>query len=211
MIHVDRSNPIPDFTNYVRKEHPQDWKDFSIGHRDLYLRCRNALLKEQNGMSAYTEKPLDENREQLHIDHFRKKGMNEFRNLMFVWSNYIVDERNTKYGAVYKDNMVHAVKDYEMLIDPVAEADPSRFFAYMENGEMIPASDLCDTDKEKAQYTIDTFGLNDPSLRSIRSNLLTNIDEYCRGELSSTEITGALEGWGFVTLIDYKMKSVFPE
>lgn len=209
MIHVDRSNPIPDFTNYVRKEHPQDWADFSVGHKDLYLKCRKVLLEEQNGMSAYTEKPLNGNSRQLHIDHFRKKSINEFRNLMFVWSNYIVDERNGKYGAVHKDNVVHAAEDYEMLIDPVAEADPSRFFAYMENGEMIPASDLGGSDKEKALYTIKAFGLNDPSLRRIRSNLLTNIDNYCCGELSRAEITKALEGLGFVTLIDYKMKSVF--
>lgn len=209
MIHVDRSNPISDFTNYVRKDHPLDWADFSVGHKDLYLKCRNALLKEQNGMSAYTEKPLDENSGQLHIDHFRKKGMNEFRCLMFVWSNYIVDERNEKYGAVYKDKMVHTAEDYEMLIDPVAETDPSRFFTYMENGRMMPASDLCDSDKEKALYTINAFGLNDPSLQSMRSEILTTIDNYCCGELNSTEITEALDGFGFVTLIDYKTKNVF--
>ena len=96
-----------------------------------------------------------------------------------------------------------------MLIDPVAETDPSRFFTYMENGRMMPASDLCDSDKEKALYTINAFGLNDPSLQSMRSNLLTNIDNYCCGELSRAEITKALEGLGFITLIDYKMKSVF--
>ena len=78
MKHIDKSEPIANFLDFVQNEHPINWNDIhhSQRHPNLYHDCRDTiLLCEQNGLGGYTERPLM-NASDLHIDHYRKKGMN---------------------------------------------------------------------------------------------------------------------------------------
>lgn len=140
MIYADRTTALPAFVDFVMRTHPRDWsKDFVLANNDLYKQCRNELLRTQSGMSAYTEIPLEQDGN-IHIDHFKRRGIPEFANQTFVWSNFIVDKRNeTDYGAGYKDLKVKSASDYVNLINP-ADPNPERYFSYLVNGKMIPKS-----------------------------------------------------------------------
>ena len=87
----------------VQNEHPVNWDDIhhSKRHPDLYHDCRDTILVcEQNGLGGYTERPLM-NASDLHIDHYRKKGMNWPHDVSFDWNNLVVESRNPDYGACY--------------------------------------------------------------------------------------------------------------
>ena len=64
--------------------------------RDTILVC------EQKGLGGYTERSLMEASD-LHMDHYRQKGMNWPHDVSFDWNNLVVESRNPDYGACYKD------------------------------------------------------------------------------------------------------------
>lgn len=205
MIHADRTQPLPAFVDFVRRNDPQDWSsDFVLADRDLYLQCRTELLRTQDFVSAYTELPLSIGGN-IHIDHFKKRGIRAFANQKFCWSNFIVDKRDeTDYGAGYKDKMVNSEADYDNLINP-AEPNPERYFSYLVNGKMIPAKGLSEEDKAKAEYTITIFNLNHPSLMSCRQTKIMSVLSYRQAALDDAEIMQYMEAEGFQTVISYAL------
>lgn len=79
---------ISDFNTWAKSKRLSNWdRDFSgpfAPFHDAYLKVREYILNiEQEGLSAYTEKPINRN---PHIDHFRKKGM--FQKLTFDYTNF---------------------------------------------------------------------------------------------------------------------------
>lgn len=204
MIHVDRAGRLSEFDEFTKKNKTAGWEAFSnpTGKtHELYLKCREELLAQQKGLSAYTERYL--RNKKLHIDHFRKRDL--FPTLKFEWKNLIVDERdNHDYGAGHKDKVVTDVADYERLIDPVAE-DPCDYLTYLMNGEIVPKRGLKESDRAKAEFTIRAFNLNAPSLQKRRSDLLADVTNCL--SLSDTDIRRAFASQGFVTLVDYALEN----
>ncbi len=204
MIHVDRSGRLPEFDEFTKKNKTAEWDTFSNPKGEthgLYLRCREELLDQQCGLSAYTEKCL--RNKNLHIDHFRKRDL--FPKLKFEWNNLIVDERDKlDYGAGYKDKVVKDAADYERLIDPVAE-DPCDFLTYLMNGKIIPKRKLKESDRAKAEFTIRAFNLNAPSLQKQRSDMLAVVTKCL--SLNDADIRTAFASQGFVTLIDFVLEN----
>lgn len=208
MIYADRTNPLPAFINFVKRQKPANWdNDFVTAKRPLYLQCRGELLKKQTGISAYTELPLTPDGK-IHIDHFRKKGIPKFAGLTFCWTNLIVDTKDeTDYGAGHKDLKVSSPKDYVNLINP-AVPQPERYFTYLVNGKMVPARDISQNDAMKAEYTINIFNLNHPSLISMRHQKIMSVQEYLHASISEKDILEYMKDEGFITAIRFALQNL---
>lgn len=196
MIQVLKGKPSQDFLNL---KNVSDW-DREVSRTVKVSVRKYILVDEQNGVSAYTEKPLDEEDKNLHVDHFYKQVLYPSRSM--DWNNLVVDEHNKNYGADHKDSNIHQSSDYGNLINPVND-NPVEYFGYMANGEIIPKDDLSPISRQKAEQTIKTFNLNHPELVNRRANVLVQITELKYGGLSEKEIKDTLCEFGFPTVLEF--------
>lgn len=205
MKHIDKSQPIADFLDFVQNEHPINWNDIhhSQRHPNLYNDCRNTILVcEQKGLGGYTERPLM-NASDLHIDHYRKKGMNWPHDVSFDWNNLVVESRNPEYGACYKDNLTSNIADYNSLLNPMVDY-PEEMITYLPNGEMVARDGLNEKSIDKVIFTIARFNLNHQLLKPERETLIGYIiKDYTT--LSDDEIRLALEDNGYPTVVEYAL------
>ena len=204
MRKINRNNPPAEFVRLVTGSScPVNWDVFVNDYHDLYRQIRDQLLLEQEGMSGYTEKPLSPEGS-IHIDHFKEKSM--FSGVEFDWFNFVVDEIDKRYGAIYKDNHVQ-ISDYAKIIHPVIE-QPSLYLTYMEDGTMIPRRDLTDqTMRDKAEFTIRIFNLNHSALKKNRFDMICTVRACALGRLEKKEVEDALACCGFKSVIEYVYKS----
>lgn len=207
MKHIDKNQPIDDFLDFVQNENPINWNDIhhSQHHPNLFRDCRDTILVcEQNGLGGYTERPLM-NASYLHIDHFRKKGMNWPHDVSFDWNNLVVESRNSEYGACYKDSLTRDVTDYNRLLNPMVDY-PEKMISYLPNGEMVVRNGLDKTSLDKVLFTIGRFNLNHQLLKSERETLIRYIiKDYTA--LSDDEIRSALEDNGYPTVVEYALEA----
>ena len=197
------------FADFLEHTKPTSWDEIHRSERypNVYIESRRYILElEQNGVSAYTERSLNADSKNMHIDHYRKKGLNWPANQTFVWANLFVDERSNNYGACYKDANTSVISDYDKMIDPASD-NPEDFFDYLANGEMIPKAGLSSADKEKAVFTRNRFNLNFASLVEQRRCVLSCVRDFLRGGMTSEDISEALKGMGFPTVVDYALKN----
>lgn len=191
------------FREHIRQKGYKNWNEFATSEN--YYRYRKFILKyEQNFLSAYTEKYLDEEKMELHIDHFRKKSM--YPKLTFVHENLFVDERNNNYGACYKDNSsgihMEGFDGRHRILNPHLES-LAPYLTFDMSGNVY-AVKLEDEDLQKrVEETIRVFNLKHRELNSRRAELIKEIGELRSGGLSDEEIRGCLDQRGFPTLIDW--------
>ncbi len=200
MRKIAKGKPLEAFTAYVRQHRPRQWEELP---REIGRQCRLHILeKEQEGLGGYTEKLLDEDSTSLHIDHFRKREL--YNADVFTWDNFIVDEKNTPYGADAKDgrNGVKSREEYSMIVNPVEE-DPHHFFEYMTDGQIKPSDALDDTERKKAQHTIDVFNLNHSALCDLRKNKIRQVKELKAGNISAEDVLEYLRHNGFPSVVEY--------
>lgn len=203
MRQISKKEPIPEFLAFLRKGPHTNWDDIHDGKKfpGLYRKCRDQILiEEQDCISGYTEMPLD-SEGNIHIDHFRKKGMNWNPDQTFNWDNFIVDSLDSEYGACHKDKCIKDIADYEKLIDPVKE-NPHDYFTYLSNGDIVPKNGLCESDIAKAEFTRDSFNLHCEFLRSKRLSIMKLVESYLP-IFSKEEILSALSASGFTSVIEY--------
>ena len=205
MKHIDKQQPIADFEDFVQNEHPSTWDDIhhSQRHPHLYRDCLDTILvNEQNGLGGYTERPLMDAID-LHIDHFRKKGMNWPQSVTFDWNNLVVESRNPHFGACYKDAHTSDTVDYGRLLNPMVDY-PERMLTYIPNGKLVPCDGLNDICKNKVDFTIERFNLNHQLLRAERETLIKIIiNDYAM--LSDEEVRSALDDNGYPTVVEYAL------
>lgn len=205
MKHINKQQPIADFVDFVKNEHPACWDDIhhSRRHPNLYHDCRNTILvNEQNGLGGYTERPLMEASD-LHIDHYRKKGMNWPQSVAFDWNNLVVESRDKHYGACYKDAHTSDMADYDRLLNPMVDY-PEYVMTYLPNGELTACDGLDERGEDKVNFTIERFNLNHQSLRTERETLIKIIIESY-GMLSDDEVRLALSDNGYPTVVEYAL------
>ncbi len=208
MQHIEKQHPLAAFDEFLRKEKPTRWDDIHKTQqaKDVYTACRNAILyNEQKGLGGYTEKPLL-NAKDIHIDHYKKKGMGWQPDVTFDWNNLIVEDRNPQYGACYKDKLTSSKDDYDKMINPVTEY-PERYFDYLTNGEIKPKDDITDEEREKAEFTINRFNLNHTHLQKTREAIIKNIAVYIK-QLDDETIKAAMEDNGFPTVVAWSLKQL---
>lgn len=205
MIHIDKGNPIQDFVDFVQNEHPTDWDDIHHSQRypNLYHDCRDTILvNEQNGFGGYTERPLMDAAD-LHIDHYRKKGMNWPHDVAFDWNNFVVESLDARYGACYKDKHTSNMADYDRLLNPMVDY-PELMITYFPDGKMHACDGLSDICTDKVNFTIERFNLNHQLLKAERETLIKIITESYAA-LSDDEVRQALADNGYPTVVEYAL------
>ena len=197
MRKLDKGEPVKQFIDFIRRNHPEKWEDT----KDESPVWRKHILEhEQSGLSGYTEAPL--HLEKSHIDHFKQQSL--FPLLVFEWNNYVVDGNDDYYGARYKDKAIRSRADNEKLINPVVE-DAQRFFKYELSGKIVPADDLSEEEIEKAGFTIVSFNLNESSLVYRRKKII-NMDIRSFEGLPDEDVLKALLPGGFVSVVGQLLK-----
>lgn len=198
MRKIDKGEPMAEFVQFVRSHDSCRWDD-TAGISRLW---REYMLEyEQHQLSGYTELFLP-NPDRTHIDHFKKREL--FNDLVFSWDNLVVDSKDDSFGARFKDNHIHSQQDNERLINPVSE-DASYFFQYESTGRIIPAVSLTDDERQRAQYTIDMFNLNESSLQDRRKRILNN-DLSAFDGLSDEDVLQYLQELGFPSVVEQLLK-----
>lgn len=198
MRKINKGEPMAEFEQFVRSHNLCRWDDTA----GISRKWREYMLKhEQHQLSAYTELFLPKLNE-THIDHFKKREL--FSKLEFCWNNLVVDSNDNSFGARYKDKHIHAQQDNERLINPIDE-DAASFFQYVSTGKKIPAEGLTDDERQRAQYTIDMFNLNDSGLQDRRKRILNN-DISAYNGLSDEEVLQYLQELGFPSVVEQLLK-----
>lgn len=193
MRKLDKGEPAQQFMDFIRRNHPEKWEE---AKDESPVWRKHILEHEQSGLSGYTETPL--HLEKSHIDHFKKQSL--YPQLVFEWDNYVVDGKDDTYGARYKDNAIRNRADNEKLINPVVE-EAQRFFKYELSGKIVPADGLSEEDNERAEFTINTFNLNESSLVDRRKKII-NMDIGSFEGLSDEDVLKVLLPEGFVSVVE---------
>lgn len=141
----------------------------SFAHKPEVLQ---SLLEEQYHLCCYSEIRADEEGLGYHIEHVENRSMNPQRT--FDYSNLAAsaldstNDLSTFRGTGTEVFGGHAsgkrnAYDVSRFIS-CHQADCSRFFAYLSDGRVVPASSLNANELDRAQYTIDILNLNSPYL-----------------------------------------------
>ena len=205
MKHINKGREIAEFTDFIQHEHPTSWEDLHQNQRaaGLYQKCRDhILMTEQNFLGGYTERCLI-NSENLHIDHFKKKGMNWPLDVTFDWNNFVVEDRSTEYGACYKDNHTHSMEDYARLLNPITDY-PETMMTYQPDGKIVAQKSIGAEECDKVEFTIGRFNLNHEKLRKMREKVIKLIVETY-SSLSDEEVRDAMTEEGFPTVVDWAL------
>lgn len=142
---------------------------------------KHILCNEQNNMCAYCEKKIISDRERSNIDHFKTR--NTYPELTFEYSNLFVSCNNTYHCSSKKDNANLTREDFSNLISPL-ENDGNNF-TFSRTGDILGAN-------EKANFTKDTFELNQISLTEERKAIILNFEYY--KDLPEEELINSLNG-----------------
>ncbi|MBP8168326.1 MAG: TIGR02646 family protein [Azonexus sp.] len=165
---------------HTDEEATRRWKRF----RRAKPRVLNYLLEEQYGLCCYTEVRADKLELGYHIEHVQNKSLYPQRTF---------DYQNLAASALSSDDL-HAfkVQGYEAFgghaagkqttYDPnlfisCHRPDCHRFFAYLSDGRVVPASSLSDEEHAKADYTIRQLNLNSPYLTTLRQAWWDELDQ----------------------------------
>jgi uncharacterized protein (TIGR02646 family) len=179
---LDRRNSHPPTT---AEEAEAAWHNFRSGKEGT----RNKCFEEQFGLCAYSEIDLVDSGLGMHLDHVEPKSLNPLRTF---------DHNNLLLSAIDSDQLsrlaaqdvfgghkrlnLYSVTDF---INPLWR-NSRDFFSYNSDGTISPASSLSQSDKDKAEYTINLLNLNAPLLVNRRRHWLEELEK---------EIGGLLHDW----------------
>lgn len=141
----------------------------SFGHKPALLQN---LLDEQFHLCCYSELRADQESLGYHIEHVENKSQNPART--FDYGNLAasaLDSSNGLYTLKIQGDVAfggHApgkqsAVDTQRFISP-HHSDCARYFSYLSDGRVVPASALTYTETSAARYTIDLLNLNSPLL-----------------------------------------------
>lgn len=179
--------------------HNNDWMTIHLPqYKGVYNDCMVQCINDQKGLCGYTECVLrDSNR---HIDHYIKRSIAPVAT--YAWQNMIAAVRDDRFGANRKDNRVRNINDYTNLYNPIMDA-LSGVFTYSADGTISPT----DSSDIKAQYTIDVFNLNEPSLKEQRANQMKAVRDMRKGGMDDITIEESLSYNGFISAMEYELQN----
>lgn len=206
MINIDKL-PYPEFINFVQRNNPQNWEGIDAVVR---TNTRKYILeKEQSNQCAYTELPLEYEKDNSHIDHLKQKDSAFFPELTVEWWNLFVSCNSDDFGGKYKDGKYLKGKtkaDNALIINPALE-NPNEYFELTNWGELTVKGDLQGVARTKAEETIKAFNLNHTSLQDRRREMIQSVKDYKNGSLDSELIIEFLSGSGFKSVIKYLLEN----
>jgi len=206
MIQIDKTS-YPEFVNFVQRNNPQNWEGLDAVVR---TNTRKYILEnEQSNQCAYTELPLEYEKNNSHIEHLKRKDSAFFPELTFEWSNLFVSCNSDDFGGKFKDGKYLKGKskaENALIINPALE-NPNVYFELTNWGELTVKDALRGVAKTKAEETIKAFNLNHNSLQDRRREMIQSVNDYKNGGLDSEMIIEFLAGSGFKSVIKYELEN----
>lgn len=146
------------------------WDDVTSSQKDIIW---DKLFTMQGQRCAYCEAGIPLKGEKRHIEHFRRKGIPQFKPLTFEWSNLFGSCSNGDRCGRYKDKQQY--NDGDIL--KVDEENPEDFFIFLSSGGIKIREDLNDRDKFRAKETLRVFNLN-PQSSGVKTERSLMISSY---------------------------------
>jgi uncharacterized protein (TIGR02646 family) len=182
MKQINKGETPEFFSEFVKKEKPQEWDDI----KPIRQMLRQHILTEQNSCCAYTEVFIkDSNKKNCHIDHYKKQAFCTTEE-KFDYNNLLVSTNAEEYGAKYKDKHI-TLADYNDLINPIGE-NPMDYLEFTYAGQVIAKNK-----SKKGENTIKLFNLNERNLVNRRVVRLKQLIEY-EQNFSLEEVIGFFNG-----------------
>lgn len=154
----------------------------SFGHKAAVMR---SLQDEQYRLCCYSEIRPDQLGHGYHIEHVENKSQNPPRT--FDYANLAASALDSSNGlgrikqlggAIFGGHAPGKQTSCNMArFVTCHQPDCARFFAYLSDGRIVPANDLSDVDRDRAQYTIDLLNLNAPYLITLRQSWWDELDK----------------------------------
>lgn len=177
-----------------------DWSEFVESRHAEYLKVRAQGIAEQQNECAYTGMWIGEGtKENLHLDHFRKRAI--YPKLTFEWDNIYAAVKSNSYGADFKDGKVNgenAEEIYKSILSPNVNG-LQRYFWFQTDGKMIPSPELSEAERKMAKATIVIFNLNHKSLKDKRYGVMATIRSLSQLDEKTIRECIASAGFSFVT------------
>jgi uncharacterized protein (TIGR02646 family) len=136
---------------------------------------RGSLLNLQGNRCAYCERRTGDERDEGHIEHFRKQA--EHDDLTSTWENMYWSCLDLKTCGKHKDNCSKisgpkAKFNPDDLIDPGVD-DPDQFLLFVDDGTVVSRPGLDTDSQRRAEETLRVFRLADSAyLRQQRADAL---------------------------------------
>jgi uncharacterized protein (TIGR02646 family) len=167
--------------------HDAETRWSSFGHKAA---LKERLLSEQYMLCAYSEMRADQEGIDYHIEHVRPKS--QFPADTFLYANLVASALSDIDLQALLNNEIfggHAkLKEYDsQLFVSCINPECSRFFAYLSDGRVEPASELAAGDRDKALYTRDLLNLNSPYLINRRRRWWDELDDLLQQHLDDPE------------------------
>lgn len=143
---------------------------------------RKKVIEIQSGLCAYSEINLEDHGYTSHLEHIKPKS--QYPELTFDFNNIVVSalttneikdreyNRSDVFGGEFKQRAYN-----EDLFISCTDPDCSKYFTYINNGEVHPHPKLTPEETDKAKYTISTLNLNSPILVGKRELFIQNLKE----------------------------------
>lgn len=166
---------------------------------------RTALLAAQKHRCAYCERRTGDERDDGHIEHFRKQADNP--NLDMMWANMVWSCNDEKTCGKHKDKCdrpggLRASFNPDDLIDPLID-EPDEFLLFVTDGTIQLREELDANKARRANETLRVFQLADsaylrksredavkPYISAVTSLLSVGpelVRQYVRSELANVE------------------------
>lgn len=150
MIELEHTDEPLALVRYRRNNPNASWGEDGVN--PVKDEIHRALDHEQDGLCVYCENNID--RDSCHLEHIKPKS--RFQNLTFVYDNLAQSCNEQHHCGHFKANK-------EIPIEPRLGCN-SIFQLMAFDGTLVPAADLAEADRNKAETTINLLGLNTPSL-----------------------------------------------
>jgi len=138
------------------------------------------LLEEQNMLCAYCNQEIEADANKSNTDHFKIRNI--FPKDTLNYNNLLISCKNKYHCENIKDNFGLNINDYNKIVNPVIE-NPDNFFDYSIDGDIFAKNGLNQIDKEKAEFTIKVFALNNSSLKKDRAKIGNSLKFYYNYEM----------------------------
>lgn len=169
MQKIDRAS-VPTPTCLVNP--PAD-KRYSHLRGDEKEEIRQSLIAIQAQRCAYCERRTGAERDDGHIEHFKKQADNP--SLDLTWENMFWSCNDEKTCGKHKDKCENGIGKYSKfdsanLVDPSVD-DPDDFFYFVTDGTIRIKDGLTEAQQKRAKETLRVFQLADsPMLRKARED-----------------------------------------
>ena len=181
MKYIDKHDE-PEALIHFKNRQTANWKpSFDNLDRPIKDKIREALLNEQGFLCCYCEGKV--NADNSHIEHFvpQSRGIDPLN-----YGNLLIScQKNTtgvqpRHCGKRKDNDRGCDYHPDLLISPTDPACED-FFGYKGDGRIFPVNTLNELNQKKADYTINTLGLNIKKLIRERLTAINTILDEING------------------------------